>query len=375
MKKQIWILVLIVAVIIVGLIIFLPKSKNSADKESIKIGASLPLTGPVSLPGTWALEGMKLAVEKINSQGGVNGRKLELVVEDDVCNAKTGTDTTNKLVNVDNVKLLVVYCGAVMSSAVNVIDGKALTFSISIRTEDLENKYPFLFNLTPSPEKEMSILSKNIYDSGIKKVAIFHQSDFFGETYKNKFKKVFNDLGGEITVEGTLGNLANPDFKTDLIKAREKGTQAIFNSFNPAQFSVILKQAKELGLNVKFFSSWNAENKLLIDTAGNLTEGIIYTYSFKKETDDNNYAIFEKDYKDRYSNIPETNASNGYDGVMIIAKVVEKCNEDVQCLIKETNRIENYQGVSGIITFKNGVADKQTYLKTIKNGQFVPLEN
>jgi len=130
-----------------------------------------------------------------------------------------------------------------------------------------------------------------------------------------------------------------------------------------------------LGLNVKFFSSWNAENKLLIDTAGNLTEGIIYTYSFKKETDDNNYAIFEKDYKDRYSNIPETNASNGYDGVMIIAKVVEKCNEDVQCLIKETNRIENYQGVSGIITFKNGVADKQTYLKTIKNGQFVPLEN
>ena len=60
---------------------------------------------------------------------------------------------------------------------------------------------------------------------------------------------------------------------------------------------------------------------------------------------------------------------------MIIAKVVEKCNEDVQCLIKETNRIENYQGVSGIITFKNGVADKQTYLKTIKNGQFVPLEN
>ena len=105
MKKQIWILVLIVAVIIVGLIIFLPKSKNSADKESIKIGASLPLTGPVSLPGTWALEGMKLAVEKINSQGGVNGRKLELVVEDDVCNAKTGTDTTNKLVNVDNVKL------------------------------------------------------------------------------------------------------------------------------------------------------------------------------------------------------------------------------------------------------------------------------
>ena len=199
----------------------------------------------------------------------------------------------------------------------------------------------------------MSILSKNIYDSGIKKVAIFHQSDFFGETYKNKFKKVFNDLGGEITVEGTLGNLANPDFKTDLIKAREKGTQAIFNSFNPAQFSVILKQAKELGLNVKFFSSWNAENKLLIDTAGNLTEGIIYTYSFKKETDDNNYAIFEKDYKDRYSNIPETNASNGYDGVMIIAKVVEKCNEDVQCLIKETNRIENYQGLSGIITFKN----------------------
>lgn len=344
------------------------------NKEPIRIGASIPLTGPVSILGTWGLEGMNLAAEEINSQGGINGRSIKLIVEDDKCNANDGVNTVTKLLNVDEVKALIVYCGAVTGAVADIIDNKALTYSISVRTEPLENKYPFLFNLSPGPGKEMAVLAQRIYDDGIQKIAILHQADFFGEIYKNKFIKAFNYLGGQITLTGSLENLVNPDFKTDLMKIKDNGSEAIFTSFNVAQYAVILKQAKELGLNVKFFSSWNTESQLLLDTAGDLTEGIVYTYFFKKGASPN-YGNFSRAYETKYGRTAETNAANSYDAVMLMAKALRMCGERVDCLIEQTSAVKNYPGVSGEITFQQGVADKKIYLKTIRAGQFEFLDN
>ncbi len=368
MKK--YILIIVVIVIIGGIWFIINKNSNKTKESGVfKIGVSTPLTGPVAKLGEWSLDGMRLAVDKINKEGGIKGKKIELIVEDDKCDAKEGANTVQKLVNIDKVKNLVVYCGAVAGAVVNIIDGKALTHSLSVRTEALEGKYPFFFNLAPAPEKETSRIAQYMYDQGIRKVTVLYQSDFYGETYRNKFKKSFTALGGEVVNEGTVDNLSTPDFRTYILKAKEMKSQAVFTSFNAAQYSVILKQSKELGFDGKFFSVWNTENNILLNTAKELANGIIYTYSFNPSMV-SGYDIFKKEYEEVYKSTPEFNAANGYDSIMFMASVIKECSDDIQCMITKTNALENIKSVTGFKRFVNNIVDKDIYLKTVKEEKF-----
>ena len=342
---------------------------DSGHKE-YNVGVSAPLTGPVESLGQWTVQGMNIAIQEINDAGGIRGKNTTLIVEDDKCVAAQGVDSVNKLVTIDNVDALVVYCGAVTSAIVPKINETIPIYSISIRTENLEGKYPFLFNIAGSPEQEIQTLSETMKNQDIKKVAVFYQSDFFGQTYHNKFKRYFEEQGGIIAVDSSLSNLANPDFRTDLLKAKEANVDAIFTSFNAAQYAVILKQAKELDMHVRFYSLWNTESKPLIDAAGNLTEGITYTTSFNPK-ENKAYDIFARKYYDRYHELPEYNAAAGYDTMMIIKNTLNICDTDRECMIRETNKMADFSGVTGSFDFVNQVADREFFIKTIHNHEFI----
>lgn len=174
--------------------------------------------------------------------------------------------------------------------------------------------------------------------------------------------------------DSSIDNFATPDFRTDLAKIKSLGVDTIFTPFNPVQYITVVDQARELGLDVNFYSSWNTENQVNIDRMGSLAEGIVYSYSFKDDGSNKKYQEFYKNYLNKFNESPEANASNGYDSIYLIAKSIEKCGEDVSCLIKDTKSIKNYQGVSGNITFKDNIADKETFVKTIRNGGFEFLE-
>jgi len=370
-QKLLVVAIIIVAMaIIIAIIMPLINVENSG--QEVLIGVSVPLSGPVAALGAKAVNGMQIAVDEVNNSGGVNSKRLKLAIEDDKCNADEGTRTVNKLLNMSNAKALVIYCGAVTGAIAPLIEGKAITLSLSIRPEPLEGKYSGLFNLAPAPQKEAEIMANHIYSKGIKKVAILYQSDFFGQTYKDKFAKAFTKLGGVITMTGTLDNLAQPDFKTDLIKARNLNSEAIFSSFNAPQYAVILKQAKELGYSPKFFSTWNIESPQLISTAGNLADGIEYTYTFAPGMN-TVYEKFSQTFLNQFGENPELNAANGHDSILILAQALNICGGDINCMITNVQSIKDYQGASGKITFQNQMADKEIFIKTIKAGKFVPV--
>jgi len=368
---------LIIVVVIIIAVVFIATTIQfgnfGKNGQEVIIGVSAPLTGPVAALGIKAVNGMQLAVDEINNSGGVNGKQLKLVVEDDKCNADEGVHTVNKLLNVDGTKSLVVYCGAVTGAIAPLVEEKALTLSISIRTEPLEGKYPELFNMAPSPQKEAEKMANYIYSKDIKRVAILYQSDFFGGTYKDKFSTAFTKLGGTITMTGTLDNTAQPDFKTDLIKAKDLNSKAIFSPFNAPQYAVILKQAKELGYSPQFFSTWNIESPQLISTTGKLADGIIYTYTFTPNTN-SVYEKFRQNYFNKFGENPELNSANGYDSISILAQAIMVCDENIMCMANEVQSIKDYQGTSGKITFQNQMAEKEIFIKTIKEGKFVVLD-
>lgn len=368
MKKQfIWIIFALAVVAILLLVILLP----SNGPETIKIGIASPLTGGVAYQGERFVNGATLAAEEYNNN---HDKKIQLFIEDDKCSASDATPVANKLVNIDGIDKIAVYCGASSPPYITQLkDKKGIIFISSIRMEVSEGKDPYVINLLPPPMNEMEVLTKHIKDKGMNNVAILYQQDFFGETYKNKFVTQYEKLGGNISlIEGYDKNNA-ADFKTSLTKIKDSDAEGIVNFIAHAgNYDIILRQAKELNIDLPFFSQWITENPTLINLAGDRAEGIVYTHPFK-ELNTPEFNEFKNKYKLKYNQEVNLDSVNGYNVVNLIAQLSENCDEDASCMVGKVNSGESYSGILGDIKFKDYSLDGNTYLKTISNGKFIAL--
>ncbi|MBT3537028.1 ABC transporter substrate-binding protein [Candidatus Woesearchaeota archaeon] len=360
-------MILIVVVLIMGC-----GSSSITGKsvyEDIEIGFSLPLTGPVALYGEWALQGAQMAVDDINRAGGINNRLVRLIVEDDKCSPTEGTKTVSKLLDVDGLDKIIVYCGAVTPAVAPITEGKALTYSISVRTDPLIGKHPHLFNMPPAISNEMDKLAEHVIDNGVTKVAIFHQHDFFGQSYREHFQRAFEQNGGEITIIESVDKFESADLRTALLKAKEHRTEAIFTSFNPPHFANLLKQAGEYDVDVKFIGPWLSQTKLLVNTVGKSAYGVTYTYPFR--VDESDFAVR---YEVKYGEEPEMNAAFAYDAIMLMAGIGSNC-DSVDCMVSESRNVFDYNGASGVFSFtEEQVAEREVFVKQITENGFVVVE-
>jgi ABC-type branched-subunit amino acid transport system substrate-binding protein len=136
----------------------------------------------------------------------------------------------------------------------------------------------------------------------------------------------------------------------------------------------MLKQMEELGMHTPVVSNWNAESPDLIAAAAQLADGVVYTYHYQENSTRRN-ALYSEEYRRRYAEAPEAASATTYDAVYIIKHLVESCQEEVDCMVREMNRIEDYEGASGVITIRNGTTEKGIYLKKVYNGRFVAYES
>ncbi len=371
MKKQYWVLLLAVVVVVVGATIIFTKKGPKINEPILKIGLAAPLTGAVSYQGERFVNGASLAMEEYNN---THSDKIELNVQDDKCNATEAASVANKLVNLDGLDKIISYCGAASppyQTQLSKQDG--ILFIASVRLESDEGKNPFVINLLPSPEKEMTVLAEYIKEEGIDNVAVIYQQDFFGETYRNKFKTAFEQTGGKIVLEEGYDTNSATDFRTSFSKIKDSQAGGIVNFIAHAgNYSVILKQAKEMGLDLPFFSEWITENPALIDTAGDLAEGIVYTHPFR-QLNTNEYLSFQDKYVNKYNQEPNLDSVNGYMAINLFANLRKDCGTDAKCYVEKINSGKKYEGILGDVEFADYMRVGDIFLKTISNGKFIPL--
>lgn len=367
-----------VAVGVIGVLFLLNKksvsqNQNREQTETIKIGIAAPLTGGVSYQGERFIRGAEMAAEENNNLN--SNKKIELIIEDDKCSANEAAPIANKLINLDNLRNIVSYCGASSSPYIEQIrDKNGIVLVSSVRMENSEGKDPFVLNLLPSPEKEMSILADYMKDKGINRVAVIYQQDFFGETYRSKFYKAYGKVNGIILFEeGYQSNAAN-DFRTSLSKIKNSDAEGIVNFVAHAgNYSVLLKQAEEMDIELPFFSEWIAENPDLIKLAGELSNGIIYTHPFK-EDDSDKYYDFAKKYIQKYNQEPNIDSVNGYIVVNLFASLREDCGLDSSCYLRHLNLGDSYSSILGDVKFSDFMREGEIFIKTVKESKFVLVE-
>lgn len=379
MKKQIWILILILAVIVAGVLIFSSqKPKQAGEKEVIKIGITNALTGEVAAYGSGMKKGFDLAVEEINNSGGIRGRKLELIYEDHKCDAKEAVTAINKLINFDKVPVIIdaLCSSALLAEAPIAENTKTILLAASATNYKIADAGDYIFRIIASDAYQGKEIAKLANKMGYKKVAIFNINNDYGVGLKEVFVGEFIKLGGEIIIVESYEQDAT-DVRTQLARMKAKNPDAIFMpAHGPNTIAIILKQAKELGIDAQFFSTEGFKDESVLKVVGDTAEGVILTSPTQNL--DEYYQSFKSAFTTKYGEgeIP-IYTDYAYDAVKIIALAIKNAGKvESEAVKNELYKIKGYRGTTGEITFdeKGEIINKEYSVFTVKNSQFVPYE-
>lgn len=386
MKKTIIIsIIAIIAAFLIGYGLGKQLNRNSninfnepiTKKEPIKIGVIGTLTGIGAYYGEQELNGVKLALDEINQNGGISGRIIELIVEDSQAAPQTAVTALQKLINVNQIKFVIGDSWVSTTAAITPVANTNKIILISpVALLDELSQDDYFFRTIPNTQDMVKPLSEYAFDKmQARKIAIMFQQTPYGVEHSRDFKYAFEKLGGEIVVEeGFL--ITAKDLQTELTKIKAKNPDTIFNLHaSNASIGLLIQQAKELGLKVNWLASFGAENAPLLEQYSQIAEGLIYPYSYDPESDLLSAKQFSQSYLAKYGKIPSLTAANSYDALKLIAMAIEKHGEDTEKIKEFLLSVKNYQGASGVLSFdQNGDVEKPIFMKQIKDGKFQKVE-
>jgi len=366
---------IIVAIIVIAGIWYGVSKKQTptTEKEPIKIGLIGSLSGETASWGQNALAGITLATKEINERGGINGRKVEIVSEDDKCSAE-GVNAINKLINIDKVVgILGPICSASGGPSLPVAQNNGTpVVIISASAPHLTKIGDYIFRVYPSDAFQGQVGADFVFNKlGKKKVAIVYVKNDWGEAIKEVFKTKFKELGGEIVYEG--GVLQDQkDFRTEIAKIKESKAEVLYFPVYPANAISAFKQIKEMNLEIPVVGCDAFDGEEVVKSG--YTDGAIYTVPKVNIAED-----FKSKIKSLsgFENLQVSIAAPlGYDAAKVMFLAIEKAGVDRQA-IKEALKTTSYRGVSNpLIEFdENGDLKSPAFdVKIIKDKQSMPYE-
>jgi branched-chain amino acid transport system substrate-binding protein len=210
---------------------------------------------------------------------------------------------------------------------------------------------------------------------GIRTVGIFFTDTPWGFEHSRDFKLAFEKLGGEIVGEEKI-NLLATDVRTEMTKLDAKNPDAVLNiGTSGPNLGLPMKQAKEIGMDVKWLASFAGENAPLVKEYGELVDGLVYPYPYDENSDVQSVKEFIKAYKAKYGEVPDNTAANAYDALKVLASAIEEAGEDTLKVKHTLLSIKNFPGGSGSLSFDaNGDVKQEILIKQIQDGEFVRIQ-
>ena len=367
MKKIIVGIIVLAVVVWGGVKLF--GTKEEKAKEPIKIGVILPLSGNAVKYGEEMKRGVELAIEKNKET------LMEVFYEDSKYDTKEGISAYQKLKNTNGIQV-VITAGSLVALPISPLANNDQIFqmSIAVSSPKYTSENDFTFRVTTRSEVEDKELAKFIVPR-YKNLGLLYVNNERGIGHYNAFKLEVEKLKGNIVAEETF-LLEDIDFRTQLLKIKNKNPEAVFLIAEDKNAGIILKQAKELGIKTQFFGTRTLQSQNLISIAGEAANGIIYTDSFDFKSVSPKIKIFTEKYKIKYNEDPTSFVAEGYDALDLIIKAVNECKKiDSRWKKNKLSEVKEYPGILGSLTFdKKGDVYYPYFIKTVKNGQFVKYE-
>lgn len=349
-------------------------SASNAESDTIKIGGIGPLTGEQASYGTSVKNGCEIAIEEINAAGGVAGKQLELIFEDDECNEQKSVNAYNTLMD-KGINALVGSVTSACSIAVGAAsekDGILQVTPSGSAQECTSGSNQFRICFTDPLQGET--MAQYIVDNGHKNIAmIYNNGDEYSKGIHDAFVTKAGELGATIVCDESY-TTKDVDFKTQLTKIQSSNADCIFLPIYYADVAKITEQAASLGLKLPYYGAdgWDGViNQLNGDTKN--IENAIFLTPFVATDPDENIQKFVASYKAKSNATPDQFAADGYDAVYAIKAAIEQTNGDLsnEALVGAMTQI-TVNGLTGDMTFdENGEPNKSAKVAVIQNGQYV----
>lgn len=331
-------------------------SEGGADSDVIKIGGIGPLSGPNSTYGISVKEGADLLAEEINAAGGINGKKVEFIFEDDQSDNTVATSAFNKLVDKDGVCAILggVTSGTTLAIAPNSTNKKIPMITPTGTEPTITNVGgDFMFRGCFVDSFQGEILAKYTKEKLGKTTAavLYNSSSDYSKGIANAYKETLEKNGGQVLEFLSYGSDKETDFKAQLTKIKSANPDVIILPDYYNVVGLIAKQARDMGITSQFLGGDGWESEELTKIGGTAVDGAIYINHYYAEDTDENVKNFVDSYTKKYNKTPDCFAALSYDTAKILVKAIEKANSTDGTAIRDALAGMEINSVTGNIKF------------------------
>jgi branched-chain amino acid transport system substrate-binding protein len=367
---------------ILGASVAAPAIVRAQDAGPIKIGGMLPLSGPASIEGRQIILGLQFAVEEWNAKGGVLGRKIELVMEDDESNSTKGVTAVRRLIERDKVPFIVGTYASAVAAAASKVSAEYKVPMLSggstgaIATDQNTPGDPWFFRSWPDSNAQGEDTARAIVDKFKKtKVAIIHDNTNYGVTLAEQVTRVVASAGGSIVSKDSY-NAGEQDFSSMLTKLRTLRPEAVYIGGWAGDGANIVRQAAEIGLRTQFVGSGSMISDDFIRLAGPACEGFAVASLYEASTPNPVGRAFGERFKARHNQDANTFSSLGFDstsiGLEALRRVGKPDSHEVQKMIKDGLKdfpiVQGPAGTTAAFDAKGSV-NFPNFIAVIKDGK------
>ena len=352
----------------------------SAYGQDIPIGFFAPITGPAAADGASAKHAVELGLKEVNDGGGINGRKVNLIIYDDRLNPQEAVAIANKLIEKDKVVGVASgsYSGPTRVTApifqkagMPMVAGYAVHPDV---TWDPKEKKPndfcfrngFLGEIEGAAAAEFAV--KNLK---AKKISLIFMDNDFGRAISSGFAERAEKLGAAVLTKQMYKFPGEKDFRPFLTRIKEGNPDVIFAAGYYNEAASIVRQAKELGIKSQILGEEGFDSPKFLEIAGPAAEGVIIATNLDRDDPRPLVQNFLKNYQKAYNEDADMVGASSYDAFMILVNAIRKAGTDPKAIQKALLETKDYNGLTGKISrFVQGEVVKPVQIQVVKGGKF-----
>jgi len=373
-KKSIW-LVSLIAILIVALLLWAITREGSAS--DVKIGCVLSLSGTIAPYGESARKGVEIAASEINAKGGIGGRRLTVVFEDDRSEVTPAVSAVRKLIFQDKTPAIVGFIGSslLLAAAPIIEETSTILISPGASSPQIRDAGEFIFRTRASGHLEAVTLAKYAVERlGHKHLAVLYVNNDYGLSWLDSFGSQTLLSGGKIVAKEAFGQGAN-DVRTQLSKVKSANPTCLLILGYFDEIIVAVRQATELGLTVQLLTTIGIQDKKVFDLLGKAAEGIYFSAVDYDPANNPQSKAFDEAYVARFGEPSNIFAADAYDATLLIADAFSTVGTDGDRVRQYLLSMKGFKGAGGTRSFdEKGDVVKPVTMKRIENGQFVTVK-
>ncbi|MFL5216074.1 MAG: ABC transporter substrate-binding protein [Microvirga sp.] len=367
----------------------LAAAQPAGAQNTLKIGSVLSVTGPAAFLGEPEEKTIKMYVEKVNAEGGINGKKLELVVYDDGADANKARTFATRLVEDD--KVIAMVGGSITGTSLAMLpvfeEAKIPFISLGGAIEIVEPVRKFVYKTPHTDKMACQKIFEDMKARNIVKIGIISSTDGFGKSMREQCLKVAKEGGVEFVADETHGP-RDADVTPQLTKIKNTpGIQALVHTGFGQHGAVVTRNVRQIGLTIPFYQNHGVASKSYIELSGEAANGVRLPAAAlllaEKLPDGDPQKPVVVAYKQTYEKATgqpvSTFGGHAYDGFFILVEAMKRANSaDPVKINAEIEKTKGFIATAGIVNMSPtdhlGLDLSAFKMLEIKNGDWVQVQ-